>query len=398
MLMKPTVLQLIPSLGDGGAERSVIEMADFLARKGWRSLTVSAGGPLVALIEDASERHFELPLASKWPLPILRNAFAIARLIEAEQVDIVHVRSRAPAWSAWIACRYLIKRPVHYVSTFHGLYNSKSVLKRWYNRVMLKGPWVIANSQFTRRHIAGVYGYPFERIVVAARGVDTALFDPSLLAPHNRASVRAEFAVPDDALLAIKVARLTGWKGHVELLKALARTPRSIFVLLVGSDARDGAYRAELEALSASLGIADRVRFAGSRRDIPRLIAAADLALSCANKPEAFGRAIVEAAAMGVASIATAHGGSLETVIDGATGYLVRPGDEVALAAALKIAAADRSRLGMMGGAAKDFVLANYTVERCCSAEMSVYRTLLAGQREAITLEEGEPLVRSSSS
>lgn len=374
--MVPRVLQLLPALGDGGVERSTVEMADHLAELGAPGLVASAGGDLVAELARSRTRHVTLPVGAKNPLTALGAAVRLARVIDEAAVDVLHARSRMPAWVA-LAARRLSRRRPAFVSTFHGVYGHRGALKRAYNAGMLRGPLVIANSGFIRDHLVSVYGVAPERIVVAPRGIDPARFDPAHHGDAARAALRAVLGVPADAAMLVLVGRLSRWKGHMTLVRALAalRTARPWRAVFVGGET-SGALRGELTAAAGELGVAERIVFAGSRRDVPAILAAADLAFSVSTEPEAFGRAAVEAAAMARPVIAAAHGGSLETVLPGRTGWLVPPGDPVALAAAIDEALADPARAAALGAAGRDFVLAEFTTQRTVEREAAVYRRL----------------------
>lgn len=373
--ISPRILQLLPALGDGGVERSTVEMVGYLRDQGIVNFVASGGGDLVAAVEAGGSRHFAIPVGRKSPWAIIRNAFALARVIDSEAIDIVHARSRAPAWAGWLATRLARRRP-RFLTTFHGVYGHGNALKRFYNRVMLAGPLVVANSEFIRDHIETVYGYPKDRIIVAARGIEPELFDPSHVSEEQRIAVRREFGVSDDEPMLIMVGRVTSWKGHAVLVDALARlADRPWRLVLVGSG-NDGVI-ADLKARIEGHGLAARVVLAGSRRDVPVLLAAADLAFSASTRPEAFGRAAIEAEAMETPVIATDHGGSRETVLPGRTGWLVAPGDAEAMAAATREALADPDRLREMGRAGRAFVLETYTTTRMLEQEFSAYRRLM---------------------
>jgi glycosyltransferase involved in cell wall biosynthesis len=375
----PRIIQLLPALGDGGVERSAVEMAGHLGTLGVANWIASAGGPLVTAAEAAGAHHVTIPVGKKSPLAAVSAARAIARLVDAEGIDIIHARSRVPAWVGLLA-RRLAKRPVHFVTTFHGVYSHGNALKRFYNSAMLRAPLVIANSQFIRRHITEVYGFPQARVVVAPRGVEPALFDPASISADTRTALRAELGATATGPLVVMVGRVTRWKGHAVLLEAAARLARpDLHLAFIGGGSE--ALVAELQRDSARLGLEGRLHFTGSRRDVPALLAAADLAVSASTDPEAFGRAAIEAQAMGTPVIATNHGGSLETVLPGETGWLVPPGDVAALAAALEDALSNPERLAAMGENGRRHVLANFTTQQMLEKEFSVYERLLSGPR-----------------
>lgn len=373
--ISPRILQLLPALGDGGVERSTVEMVGYLHDQGIINFVVSGGGDLVAAVEAAGSRHFAIPVGRKSPIAMIRNAFAVARVIDSEAIDILHARSRAPAWAGWLAIR-LAHRPCRFLTTFHGVYGHGNALKRFYNRVMLRGSLVVANSEFIRDHIETVYGYPKDRIIVAARGIEPELFDPGCISAEQRAAVRREFGIADGEPMLIMVGRVTSWKGHAVLVDALSRlADRPWRLVLVGSG-NDGVI-ADLRARIDSHGLSERIVLAGSRRDVPVLLAAADLAFSASTRPEAFGRAAIEAEAMETPVIATDHGGSRETVLPGRTGWLVAPGDAEAMAAAIREALSSPDRLKEIGKAGRAFVLDNYTTARMLDREFSAYRRLM---------------------
>lgn len=371
-----TILQVLPALEEGGVEQSTVDMVRFLVGQGARALVASQGGQRVGEIEAAGGRHVTLPLKGKLPWQIGANARRLGDLMTAARPDIVHARSRAPAWAAWLACRRLGLTD-RYVTTFHGTYGAGNRFKRRYNGVMLKGRVVIANSRFIAEHIETTYGVPSERIVVAPRGVD----DRFLLAtsdPADEAAVRAELAVGAGMPLLLLVGRLTRWKGQHVLLEALGQVRDRPWVAAFAGGATSADYARELHALGERLGLAERVRWLGRRDDVARLTAAADLAFSCSIEPEAFGRVAIEAMALGVPVIASRLGGSIETVIDGETGFLVPPDDPAALAVVIRRALSDLPALADMRQRARRHVRTRYTVQHCCEAEAGAYARLLA--------------------
>ncbi|MCM2471871.1 glycosyltransferase family 4 protein [Rhizobium sp. CG5] len=372
----PRILQLLPALGDGGVERSAVEMAEYLSARQLDNWVVSAGGPLVPHVEAAGGRHVTLDVGRKSPVALLSSAWSLARLIDAEKIDIVHARSRMPAWVALLALRLARRKPA-FLTTFHGVYGHRNALKRFYNSAMLRGRAVIANSEFIRHHIAEVYGYPDSRIIVAPRGIDPALFDPALYSRQSRDAIRADLGGLPDGPLVVMVGRITGWKGHAVLIDAFARLAAKNARLAIVGGGVDTAV-ADLCQRIAALDLGDRVMLTGSRRDIPAILAASDLAISASTLPEAFGRAAIEAQAMEVPVVATAHGGSLETVMPGVTGWLVPPGDAPALAAAMTDAFSDRERLRAMGRAARAHVMDKFTTATMLDNEFSAYQRVLS--------------------
>ncbi len=366
-----TILQILPALNDGGVEQSTLEMARYIVAHGGVALVASAGGRLAAQLPCP---HITLPLNSKNPLTILANAWRLAQVIRSEKPDIIHARSRAPAWSAWLAC-CLTGMTARFITTFHGTYGAGNIFKRWYNSVMLKGRYVIANSQFIAAHIHAVYGVPTHRIVVAPRGVDDR-FLASVSAKRVQ-QVRWELSVSARVPSVLMTGRLTRWKGQHVLLKALAGVQDIPWVVAFAGSSTQPAYADELQTLAHTLGLDKRVRWLGQRADMPDLNAAATVAVSCSTSPEAFGRVAIEAMAVGTPVIATALGGSLETVLDGTTGWLVPPHDVSALARALRVALTmDIKRRTRMAKVAQTHVRTYFTAAACCAKEAAAYMKL----------------------
>lgn len=374
----PVILQVLPSLVTGGAERSTIEMTAAIAHAGWTALVASAGGRLVPAIQSAGGRHIRLPLDTKNPRTILlHNARHLTTLIREAQVDLVHARSRAPAWSAWLAARRT-GRP--FVTTYHGAYTENLPFKRHYNAVMAKGEIVIVASRYVADLVASRHGVDPSRIRLIPRGVDPAVFDPDAICRERTARLAAVWHLPPNAPLVLLPARITGWKGQSVLLDAFARlSRRDPVAVLLGSDQGRTHLTDRLQRQASRLGIADRVRIPGDCEDMPAAMALADVVVHSSTEPEAFGRIVIEAQAMARSVIASDLGGPVETVEHGVTGWRVPPGDPRALAAmldhVLAMAPAERAR---MGQAARAAVLSRFTIQGCQESTLAVYREVLA--------------------
>ena len=375
-LQQPTILQVLPSLVTGGVERGTIEITEAITRAGGRALVASEGGRLVAAIEAAGGHHVRLPLATKNPSAIWSNAARLESLIRSEGVSIVHARSRAPAWSAWLACR---RTRTHFVTTYHGAYSENLPLKRQYNGVMAWGEIVIAASRFIADLIRRRHGVPQGRIRVIPRGVDPAVFDPGAVAPGRLSRLATDWKLPAGKRVVMLPGRLTAWKGHAVLLDALARLQRQDFcVVLVGSDQGRTHYMDQLFQQAKRLGVVDRVRLGGDCDDMPAALLLADLVVHASTQAEAFGRVVIEAQAMGRAVIASDLGGPVETVEQGVTGWRVPPGDPAALAAAIDRALdLPAGALQSLAAAARGSVLRTATVGAMQDATLAAYKEVL---------------------
>lgn len=379
-----TLLQVVPRLDAGGVERTTVDISRAVVAVGGRSLVASAGGRLEAELADGGGRLIRLPAQSKNPLVMAGTAGRLARLIRAEGVSLVHVRSRAPAFPALAAAR---RTRTPSVATYHGVYNARSGLKRWYNGVMTRADLVIANSEFTRRHILQTHRIDPARVVAVARGSDLTRFDPAAVSPARVAAARAAWglATDDAAPVFLLAGRLTRWKGQALAIEAAARLAaagRDFRLVLAGDDQGRTAYRAELAELVARHGLGDHVRLAGHWDDMPAAWLAADVALVPSLEPEAFGRTAVEPQLMGRPVLAAAHGAPCETVVDGTTGWLVPPGDPeawaTAMAGALDVGPRRRAAMGEAGRAR---ARALYSVEAMVEATFAAYRRVLESGR-----------------
>jgi len=370
------ILQVVPALHSGGVERGTVEMVQAITDAGGSALVASAGGRLVDAVTAAGGRHMTLPLASKNPVRLWRNAANLTQLVRAEQVQIVHARSRAPAWAAALATR---RTGAHFVTTYHAPYGEGVPGKRAYNAVMARGERVIAISHFIADLVHQRHGTPSARLRVIPRGVDPAIFDPAAVTPVRLAKLRQDWALPPGARIVLLPGRLSRWKGHDVLIEAMrfVRTQGVVCVFAGPLDARDG-YVGELRRRAAQLGIADRIGFVGRCDDMPAGLLLAEIVVNASTAPEGFGRTIIEAQAMRRPVIVTDHGGAAETVEHGLTGWRIAPGDLVALAAAIDrvLASPDRER-NAVGARARASVLAHYTTAAMQRATLDVYAEIL---------------------
>lgn len=372
-----TVLQIIPELQVGGAEQGTVDIAAALRKFGWNSIVASHGGAKVIDLQRARVTHETMPVHSKNPIVIRRNAARIEHYVRANKVDVIHVRSRAPAWSAYWAAR---RTGTPLVTTFHGTYNAGNRIKRYYNGVMARGDRVIAISDFIADHVRENYPHCDPRLVTIRRGINLERFDPAKVSAERMIKLSTDWRLPDGAAVVMLPGRLTRWKGHLVLLNALKQIGRSdVFVLIVGDDQGRTEYRGEIEARIRNLGVGNQVRIIDNCPDMPAAYMLADVVVSASTDPEAFGRVPVEAQAMGRPVVATRHGGARETVDDGQTGWLVRPRDSKALAWGIKVALdVDAGRRAAMAVSARAWVQERFSVDRMCAETLDVYRSVIS--------------------
>jgi glycosyltransferase involved in cell wall biosynthesis len=426
------VLQVIPELETGGAERTTLEIAQAVVEAGGRCVVWSAGGRLVPELLSLGAIHIEGKAASKNPWDVfVRHPAQLRDIIKAHDINIVHARSRAPAWSALLAAQQC---GTAFVTTYHGIYNATGALKRLYNSVMVRGDAIIANSHFTKDHVVAAHRIDPARIDVIYRGVDLVAFDPNAVSEARKTALAQAWGLGDHGVSSpatagevgakrsegatvsantpsgslrspapplageqnvqppsprprvILPARLTAWKGQMVLIEALAllkeRGLTAELVLVGDAQGRD-QYVARLKEACARLGLTDDVHFVGHCSDMPAAFALCDVAVTPSIEPEAFGRTAIEAQAMGLPVIASDLGGARETVAHGATGLLVPPNDPAALADALQ-------QLLTQGSAARDSMsAAGQARARALFSTQSLQRDTLALYHRVLEARKG---------
>lgn len=336
-LVGRTILQIIPDLDTGGAERTAVDIAKGLTDVGARALVATEGGRLVAELQAKGGVWLPFPAASKNPLAMALNVRKLVLLCRHEGVELIHARSRAPAWVALAAARQL---QLPFVTTYHGSYATRSAVKTLYNSVMARGDVVIANSAYTAELILAKHGFARDRIRVVNRGTNFAAFAPHAVAPERIQALRRAWGIEGHQRIVLLPGRLTNWKGQRVLIEA-ARILRdggdtdTAFILAGDAQGRDG-YVKELDQLIAKAGLEGRVKRVGHCADMPAALLAAAVVTVPSTEPEAFGRVAVEAQAMGTPVVVSDLGAVPETVLAPPqvspaerTGWRVPPGKSV---------------------------------------------------------------------
>jgi len=374
------ILQIIPELSAGGAERTTIDVSAAIIAAGGYSHVIAKGGRLVEELCANGAEFTAMPVQSKNPFIMRQNRKQIEKLAKEFNADILHARSRAPAWSVRKACK---QTGIPFVTTYHGTYNSSSALKTFYNSIMASGDLVIANSKFIAAHISKEHGTDPSRIRVIPRGLDLAALKPANIsqdridATANKLSFGQDPTVP----LIVMPGRLTRWKGQLPMIEAasLLREQGIKFHLLLPGDAQGrDAYVTELKQVIKRLGLQDMVSMPGHVSDMAAIYALSQVVVSASLEPEAFGRVAVEGQAAGKPVIATALGGSLETVRNDETGLLVAPDNPREMAAKLAqiLTFTENQRL-IMGRAGQAWVAGQFSREKMCASTLAVYEELL---------------------
>jgi len=372
----PTIVQILPAMVRGGVERGTVETADAIRRHGGRAVVVSCGGPMVRYLDRLGVTHHQLDVHSKNPFRWLQIRRRLKAILISEGADLVHVRSRVPAWIALPAATAL---GIGTISTVHGRFVTKSAFKRFYNAKLLKTDHVIAISNYVKELIASQYVGVDERLTVVHRGVDTDLFNPEKVNQTRIINFVDSMAIPEDAPVIMLPARATAWKGHRILLQALAKIKDQPFIcLMVGAGDGKPAFVSELVRFGQQLGLEGRFRLTPIVDDMPAALMVADVVVMPSITPEPFGRVALEAQAMGRPVVAFEHGGAIESIKHGETGWLAIPRDVNSLAAAVK-AALDLSprKRKSLANAARQHIEAHFSTETMCRETMKIYRRVL---------------------
>jgi glycosyltransferase involved in cell wall biosynthesis len=387
-----TVLQIIPKLQAGGAERTTIDIAVALNEVGARALVASVGGRLVSELQAKGGLWVPFPANTKNPFAMAMNVGKLMRLIQTEKVDIVHARSRAPAWVAYVATR---RTGVPFVTTFHGSYSGRSALKLQYNSVMARSDCVIANSRYTAGLIEEHYPFAHDKLHVIYRGTDFREFSAAQVEPLRVRRLREAWGLAADERIVLLAARLTGWKGHRVLIEAarqlMSENFQDVRFILAGDDQGRSSYLKELDGLIAAANLEGVVRRVDHCTDMPAAFLAASVVVVPSTEPEAFGRSAVEAQAMGTPVVVSDLGAVPETVLappdvraEERTGWRVPPGDATALAEAiahaLRLGAAARDAMAIR---ARAHVESQFSVERMKRETLDAYAAIIAGKANA---------------
>jgi|TARA_B110001452_G_scaffold247782_1_gene234074 glycosyltransferase involved in cell wall biosynthesis len=383
MTTKIKVLQVIPKLGYGGAETGCYDVAHYLAEKDCGSFIATSGGELLKYIQKKKVKIFRLPVHSKNPILIFFNAIILSLLILINNINIVHARSRAPAWSCYIAC--LITR-ANFITTFHGTYNFKSNLKKLYNSVMLKSKLTIAGSNFIFNHISENYSEYLnkkKKLRVIFRGINIDYFNKKNISILKQEKIKKEWELLPDKFTIIMPGRLTYWKGQEKLIEALNILiedygNNNFQAVILGSDQGRNVYKKKLLSLVQRYRLGKKIKFINHCKEMPLAYSIADVVVSASIEPEAFGRVSVESQAMEKPIIASDLGGSKETILKGKSGFLYKHDDPRQLAKILgAIMELDQDSLNSIGNEGRKNVTKKFDVEVMCDSTLREYKKLL---------------------
>ena len=377
------VLQVIPKLGYGGAETGCYDIAHYLAEKNCKSFIVTSGGELIKFIDKKKVKLIKLPVHSKNPLLIFLNSIFLVGIILYYNISIVHARSRAPAWSCFFATR-LTKRK--FVTTFHGTYNFKGKLKKFYNSVMLRSDLIIAGSNFIFSHIKENYSEFLDtekKFLVIFRGINVDYFDPSTKLETEEKKLLQSWEINNEKKIILMPGRLTSWKGQELFIDAINLVKielgyEAFHVVILGNDQGRSLYKKKLIRLTEQYRLNKQVKFINHCKDMALAYKVSDMVVSASVEPEAFGRVAVEAQSMEKIIIASDIGGSNETIIDQKTGFLFSSGNASSLSKKImQVIKTDEQSLDLIRKEGRKNVEKKFNVEKMCFSTYSEYKRLL---------------------
>jgi len=383
MPSKLKVLQVIPNLGYGGAETGCFDLAHYLSENDCSSYIVTSGGELLKFINKKKVKLIKLPVQSKNPILILFNAIALVFIILFHNISIVHVRSRAPAWSCLIATKITRRK---FVTTFHGTYSFNNLIKKFYNSIMVRSNLIIAGSNFIFSHINDNYSKYLglkKKFLVIFRGINVDYFDPSTTLEHEENKLLEDWGVNRDKKLILMPGRLTGWKGQEVFIEALNLVNKELghqffYAIILGSDQGRNVYTKKLKRLVEQYRLTRQLRFIDHCKNMPLAYQISDLVVSASTEPEAFGRVAVEAQSMEKPIIASDIGGSNETIINNKTGFLFESGNaELLSKKIMEVLNLDESKLKSIGIEGRKNIIKKFNVEKMCFSTYSEYKKLL---------------------
>ncbi len=377
------VLQVIPKLGYGGAETGCYDIAHFLPENNCKSFIVTSGGELTKFIDRKKVKLIRLPVHSKNPLMILMNSIILVGIILVFNISIVHARSRAPAWSCLFATKITRRK---FVTTFHGTYNFRGKLKKFYNSVMVRSDLVIAGSNFIFSHIQENYPEFLnskKKFLVIFRGINVDYFDPTTKLETDENKLLEEWHINNKKKIILMPGRLTSWKGQELFIEALNLVKielgyEAFHVVILGSDQGRDMYKKKLINLTEKYNLKNQIKFVDHCKDMALAYNISDIVVSASIEPEAFGRVAVEAQSMEKVIIASNIGGSNETIINEKTGFLFESGDPGALSKKIiQAMTMDESSLELMGKEGRKNIIKKFNVEKMCFSTYSEYKRLI---------------------
>ena len=379
------ILQIIPNMEIGGAERTVLEITSFLKDAEFSSLVLTSGGKLIGELEKENIEVIKLKIDKKNPYSIIKNFFLFIKIFREKKIDLIHVRSRAPAWSAIFAAK---KIGIPALTTWHGHVSNSSFIKKIYNSIMLKGDAVIANSAYTAERISKIYNIDLNKIDIISRGVNVESFEGSKFSNTEISNMRKMWSVDDNKIIILFPARLTRWKGHLVTIEAINLLKKEKFFdhvifLFAGEKAGAENYIKKLNSIITKFKLQENIKLVERIENMPLAYLASDIVLSPSIEPEPFGRIPIEAQAAGKTIIASDHGAVKDTIKNGNnfTGFKVKPNDPQALSIAIKQSITmDKKDLTKMHERAISNVKNNFSLENMCKKTLEVYKRLLISE------------------
>ena len=373
---KYTIAQILPALNTGGVERGVVEISKALVDNNFRSIVISSGGYMVSQITRNGGIHYDLDVQTKNPLKWPKIRGELKKILEIENVDLIHFCSRVPAWIG-VPLGAILDIPI--ITSVHMRFRKSNIFKKYYNSILTKGNFIIAISKHIEESIKSSFPNASGKIKIIHRGVDLDLFNTSKINPARIIAQSKHLNLKDNVPVVIMAARPAMWKGYQVLIRALSKVNQDFQCVLIGAGDGNQKFQNILINKIIKLKLETKIKLVNSTRDIQAAMILGDLIIMPSLTPEPFGRIVLEAQALGKIPVAFDHGGASETIIDGKTGFLAEPLNVESLSEKISFALSLRpQKRQKIGEFAKKFVSKNYSHDKMCKITLSLYKQSIA--------------------
>ena len=375
---KKCVIQVLPALDSGGVERGTLEMADYLVKNNWKSIVISSGGKLETRLTRNGSRHITLPVHTKNPFRWAKLKSEIEKIFTEQKPNIIHIRSRVPAWTAG---KVAMEMKIPLVSTIHGSYVANSFIKRFYNSASIKADKIIAISNYVKDNILKHNPEKISSVKVIHRGADIEMFNPENIPKSRIIQMSEMFQLPDGVKILMMPARPSTWKGHEILIKSFSKINNENMICIMPGSDDNGHYVANLRNIAKKYNVLGKILFLPFLDDLPAAYMLADVVVVPSLKPEPFGRVLIEAQAMGRPVVAFNHGGAIESVINNQTGLLVEPKNEKELGFAIeKLINISTTQRNKMANISRKHIVKNFSLDKMTDKTLNLYMEILGTQ------------------
>lgn len=383
-----TLMQILPSLENsgGGVERGTLDIAKEAAEKGYNSMIVSAGGNMSEKYKHKGVVHLKLPLKKKNLFTFLKSRHLFKKILKKFSPDIIHVRSR---WPAFCLNKLIKKNNIPLVTTYHGTYSGNQFyFKKKYNEFMTNGEKVIAISEFIKDHVNNNFPKCKKKVFLINRGIDTNFFNMKKVTQYRKESFLKNFSIDESKHIILLPGRLSSWKGHnlaIETARIISQDypDLNFLMLFVGSEQTRKKYLESIRRKIKKYKLEQKIILTGQVSDMPAVYSLSDVVISTSTEPEAFGRVSAEASAMTKPIISSNHGGSCNIIINNVTGWLVNVDDPLALAKKIvSVIEMPQSEKDHIGEKARERITSYFGLKQMLNKTLDLYEEIISEEKK----------------